>query len=73
MAEFKEDFSVSKPCIWNGHKEALEVTDLFPTGNKSNRYFQIQCPDCWAKQTYQIHEGRLYLLQSVHPSLNAKD
>ena len=68
----ENDEEGNEPCIWNGFKEAKDITDVFPTGNKSNRYFQIECPDCAAIQIYQVVEGnlghpfKLYVIQSEH-------
>jgi len=69
MADFKEDFpteQVEMSCTWNGFKQAEEVTDLFPTGSKSNRYFQAVCPDCMSKQIFQILDDNLYVIQAKH-------
>ena len=64
--EFNEEGLDLEPCVWHGFAEANEVTHTFPFGNEFNRYFQISCPDCGAKQVYQMTRNKLYVIRSEH-------
>jgi hypothetical protein len=62
----RDDDCGDDDCVWNGFAEADEVTNSFPFGNESNRYFLISCPDCGAKQVYQMTRDKLYVIRSEH-------
>jgi hypothetical protein len=60
--DLPEGSANQKHCIWAGFEQAEE----FLIEGDLTRYFRIECPDCRAKQVYQMVNNSLYVIQSEH-------